>query len=98
MARERIEGQFKLPVAVNDTRWEPSCYCFQNSLFAEQCWWNDDKALEERMKMKTASLFLFVNSCLAFEVDERLKMLEGVRFSPERFFIFPPLFFCSDCR
>ena len=27
-----------------------------------------------------ASLFLFLHSCLAFEVDERLKMLEGVRF------------------
>ena len=31
-----------------------------------------------------ASLFLFLHSCLAFEVDERLKMLEGVRFSPEQ--------------
>ena len=31
-----------------------------------------------------AALFLFLHSCLAFEVDERLKMLEGVRFSPEQ--------------
>ena len=31
-----------------------------------------------------AALFLLIHSCLAFEVDERLKMLEGVRFSPEQ--------------
>ena len=31
-----------------------------------------------------ASLLLFLHPCLAFEVDERLKMLEGVRFSPEQ--------------
>ena len=31
-----------------------------------------------------ASIFLFLHSCLAFQVDERLKMLEGVRFSPEQ--------------
>ena len=31
-----------------------------------------------------ASLVLLLHSCFAFEVDERLKMLEGVRFSPEQ--------------
>ena len=31
-----------------------------------------------------ASLALLLHSCFAFEVDERLKMLEGVRFSPEQ--------------
>ena len=31
-----------------------------------------------------ASVFLFLHSCIGFEVDERLKMLEGVRFSPEQ--------------
>ena len=31
-----------------------------------------------------ASVFLFLHACLGFEVDERLKMLEGVRFSPEQ--------------
>ena len=30
------------------------------------------------------SLVLLLHSCFAFEVDERLKMLEGVRFSPEQ--------------
>ena len=34
--------------------------------------------------MMRASLVLLLHSCFAFEVDERLKMLEGVRFSPEQ--------------
>ena len=65
-----------------------------NSIYLQSCaaGEKDDRSgefglkgvFEKKKKKMRAALFLFLHSCLAFEVDERLKMLEGVRFSPEQ--------------